>query len=69
MIKIGEVWFDSTVLVKFHGCCLRNFRSLKQLSITISTFYNRLDALSHVELRVVSSAHIEILHRASSHQI
>ena len=69
MIKIGEVWFHSTVLVEFHGCSLRNFRSLKQLSITISTFYNGLDALSHVELRVVSSACIEILHRAPSHQI
>ena len=66
MNKLGKVLFRSTVLVKFHECSERNFRSLKQLSITISTCYNRLDALSHVEWRVVSSAHMEILHRASS---
>ena len=29
--KLGKVWFCSTFLLKFYGCFLRNFKSLKQL--------------------------------------
>ena len=29
--KLGKVWFHSTILVKFHGCSVRNFKTLKQL--------------------------------------
>ena len=29
--KLVKVWFCSTFLLKFHGCFLRNFKSLKQL--------------------------------------
>ena len=30
MNKLEKVWFHSTFLVKFHGCSVRNFKSLKQ---------------------------------------
>ena len=29
--KLGKFWLHSTFLAKFHGCSVRNFKSLKQL--------------------------------------
>ena len=29
--KLGKVWFQSTFLVNFHGCFVRNLKSLRPL--------------------------------------
>ena len=51
MNKLGKVWFHNTFLVKFHGCSVRNFKSLKQLYFpTILIFKIKLQLIGYLNL-------------------
>ena len=52
MNKLRKVWFQSTILVKFHGCSVRCFKYLKQFFLdwfwmTASNVWAEKDNFKH----------------------